>query len=439
MKLRRTVCGAMFAVSTLGLVMLDVNLLSGQPGGFGKGGGREFKFGGQPPGGGRDMKFGGQAGGGKNPFTDPETVFNFYSKGGDVIDFSRMDPNMKAFAKRGFEKAGLPPPTDTTVISKAQFVDSFNRALASKGMTPGGPPTPAAQPMSFRAGGDNERSRGFGGPPPGGSYGGPPPGGYSGFNTTNSPGNSSNNYEREKMSGPTTFRMTDQDIERKFNESDANRDGKLSPDEVSDRSPLKASFKESDTNGDGYIDLAEYKAYIAVRIGGEGADPSQGSYGSYAGNGNYGRDRDLRNDKKEELPVAIRFGKLPAGLPSWWDTLDTDRDGQVGLYEWRVDGREVKEFQRMDLDGDGLLSPQEWLRFNTLSAEQAKAIAAEEEIGGSSGSSGAKSSRPSFGSGPPSFGGGTKGGPPSGGRDSRSSEKGSERDTKNPFRTGGKR
>jgi len=451
MLLRRSAGAGVFAFGALGILMLNPQFTSGQPGGgnFGKGGGgREFKFG-QPPSGGfgqpqagggfgkGDFGKGGQPqAGGKNPFTDPDTVFNFYAKGGDVIDFSRMDPNMKAFARRGFEKAGLPPPTDATVITKAQFTESFTRALATKGMTPGGPTSP--QPGSTAAM-PYDRNRSFGGSPP--SYGGSSPMGYGGqsyggntsFGTPGA-GNTGGNFEREKMSAPSTFRMTDQDIERRFQESDANKDGKLAFDEISDRSPLKTAFQESDANKDGSIDMTEYKAYIAVRFGGEGSDPNAGSYGSYAGNGNYGQNRDPRGDRKEEQPVvAIRYGKLPTGLPSWWDSLDGDKDGQVGLYEWRQDGRDIKEFQKMDLDHDGVLAPQEWQRFNVQSAEQAKAIAAQEEIGSGSTSG---SSRPGFGTS-----GSRSGWPPSGtsgGKDKGSEkERNPDKDSKNPFRTGG--
>ena len=124
MLFRRTPGVALLALSVIGLVLLDPHTSTGQPGGGG--------FGGKDRTGGKDRS-------GKNPFTDPETVFNFYAKGGDVIDFSRMDANMKAFAKSSFEKAGLPAPSDNTVITKAQFVDSFSRALAAKGITPGAP------------------------------------------------------------------------------------------------------------------------------------------------------------------------------------------------------------------------------------------------------------------------------------------------------------
>jgi hypothetical protein len=489
MLLRRSACTWLFACGTLGLIMLDPQYTSGQPGGggfgqppggggFGKGGGREFKFG-QPPGGGgfgQPPSGGGFGKGepGKGGFGQPpagggfggdpaERTFGFLSQGKDTIDFSRMDPNMKSFARRAFERVGMPAPTDTTVVSKAQFIEGYNRAQAAKGMSPGGPqPGFGGSPGTTMSYGGGDRSRGFGGPPPsygggssygspmgysgGSGYGGPP--GYGGNNAAiGSPGstNSGGNFEREKMSAPSTFRMTDQDIERRFQESDANKDGKLAFDEVSDRSPLKAAFQESDTSKDGHIDLNEYKTYIATRFGGEGSDPNAGSYGSYAGNGNYGRDnRDPRGKAEEQPVIAIRYGKLPTGLPSWWDSLDGDKDGQIGLYEWRQDGRDMKEFQKMDLDHDGVLAPQEWQRFNVQSAEQAKAIAAEEEIGGSSGGSKSGSSgRPGFGSGYPS--GGTKGSwPPSTGsgkdkssKDERKDDRNSERDPKNPFRNGG--
>lgn len=420
MLFRRAIYRAIFALSILGLVLLDPHMSTGQPGGSGGFGG----------------KGSGKGGGG---FSDPERVFGFWAKGGDTIDFSRMDPSQRAFAKATFEKMGMPAPTDTTVISKAQFTESFTRALAAKGMTPAAPapgggfgsPMGGGPPGGGFGGGDRQGGRGgFGGGTPGGggqpmvmTFGGGAPmqpgGGFS--------GDRKGGFGGDK-GGSSGFRMTDQDIEKRFADNDSNRDGKLSYDEVNDSSPLKSAFKESDTNQDGYIDLNEYKAYIAARFGGGSGDASSGSYGSYAGNGNYGGSgRDPRNEKKEDLVVAIRYGKLPVGLPNWWDSLDTDKDGQIGLYEWRADGRDVKEFQKMDLDGDGLVAPQEWLRYNLLSAEQAKAIAAQEEIGGSSE---VKSSRPGFGGGPspgsaPVFGGN---------KDKGSNSKSSEKDAKNPFR-----
>lgn len=393
-------------------------------------------LGSQPPGGGRGM-FGGRGGGkGGFNFNDPEVVFGFYAKGADVIDVSRMSPDQKAFLRRSFEKRGMPVPPDNAVITKAQFVDGFNRAQAARGTSSGGDRSDRDR---SRSGGDRPAMTMSFGP------GGGPPGGFGGdrfrFGGDRRDWGSGRDGGDRRDGG---FRMSDEDIERRFADSDANKDGKLSPDEISDRSSLKSSFKEYDADSDGYINRDEYKKYIAARFGGGDSD---GGYGSSESR----RDKDK---PKEEPLFAIRYGKLPAGLPDYWTDLDTDKDGQVGLYEWRADGRDVKEFMKMDLDGDGLLAPQEWQRFNVQEALRAKALAAEEgiEVPGSGGGSGNGRDRSSYG-GRGGNGGnsGMRGNWPGGGRggdkSSKGGDKNSDGDSKgkgkggenNPFRQGGKK
>jgi hypothetical protein len=58
---------------------------------------------------------------------------------------------------------------------------------------------------------------------------------------------------------------------------------------------------------------------------------------------------------------VYRPGSLPAGLPDWFVQLDTDRDAQIGLYEWRKSGRPLEEFQAMDRNNDGFLTVEEVL------------------------------------------------------------------------------
>lgn len=81
-----------------------------------------------------------------------------------------------------------------------------------------------------------------------------------------------------------------------------------------------------------------------------------------------------RDTKKEEeetpKPVVFRFGKLPKEVPSWFEKLDTDQDGQIGLYEWRKDGRATAEFVEMDLNGDGYLTAEEWIRHSKMVIEK---------------------------------------------------------------------
>ena len=67
--------------------------------------------------------------------------------------------------------------------------------------------------------------------------------------------------------------------------------------------------------------------------------------------------------------LADRVGKRPAGLPRWFEQLDTDGDGQIGLYEWRQAGLPTNHFRDLDLDGDGLLTAAEYLRYVKLHPE----------------------------------------------------------------------
>ena len=311
---------------------------------------------GQPDGG----KGGGKGGFGRAP--DPEKLFGFLARGsgGEVIDFSKMDPNQRLFARGVLEKSGMLPPADNAVITKEAFVVGFNQAQAAKAAA--APPADAGQP-----------------PAPGG-----PPGGFGG----RGPGGG----------------MSDEDADRRFREYDRNQDGRLSFEEASER--MKPAFKEIDTNGDGVIDLAEYKGYIAKRFGGGpggvtttmggppggmtlngppggtgqqnwNGPPGGWSNGQPAGPGGTGGRRDDK-PPDDKAVVAVRFGKLPAGLPDWFADLDADRDGQVGLYEWRAAGKDMKEFMAMDLNGDGLLAPQELIRYAAQKAEQDRLAAAEE-------------------------------------------------------------
>jgi Ca2+-binding EF-hand superfamily protein len=393
------------------------------PGGFPGGGGFPGRTpGGGFPGGGGTTPGGGPPGGGFGRAPDPERAFSFYSQNTDVIDLGKMTPDMRNIARRGLERSGLTNLPDNAVITKPQFVEAYNRAQAARATTPGGPPP-----------------GGFGGPPGGGTTfqvqpgGGMPPGGF-GSRGPGGPGGPGGGPGGPGggPGGPGGSRgMSPEEIERRFHEYDANRDGKVSFDELSDRSSLKGSFKDFDTNKDGYIDLAEYKAYIAVRLGGTPGDPSAtpGGPGYVPGGPPDGR-RDGR-PPEAVIPVAIRFGKLPQGLPDWFVEYDTDKDGQVGLYEWRAAGKDMKEFLTMDLDGDGLLAPQELIRYTAIKADQDKLVAAEEGIEapktGTRGSGGSRG----FG-GPGGFGGGKGGDRGSGGPGGGFGSKGGDRssDTK---------
>src|SRR5262249_6563594 len=56
--------------------------------------------------------------------------------------------------------------------------------------------------------------------------------------------------------------------------------------------------------------------------------------------------------------IVYRAGKLPKEL-EWFQKLDLDGDGQVGLWEWVKAGKSVGEFREMDRNDDGFITAEE--------------------------------------------------------------------------------
>jgi Ca2+-binding EF-hand superfamily protein len=55
-------------------------------------------------------------------------------------------------------------------------------------------------------------------------------------------------------------------------------------------------------------------------------------------------------------------GSLPKGLPSWFEDLDKNQDGEISLREWLQGGKKQEEFREFDLNDDGLITAEEVLR-----------------------------------------------------------------------------
>jgi hypothetical protein len=165
---------------------------------------------------------------------------------------------------------------------------------------------------------------------------------------------------------------------RMFRRCDRFRDDRLIPEEMPDS--LRVTWRQWDRSGDGAIDLAEYTAHykaalrsVAARVAtgeiridlpDELRPPRDGDRDDRASAPPPVTRRSEDADKSEAPPpVAIRYGKLPPGLPDWFVEFDTDRDGQVALHEWRAQRRSWDEFGPMDLNRDFLITPKELVRF----------------------------------------------------------------------------
>ena len=110
-------------------------------------------------------------------------------------------------------------------------------------------------------------------------------------------------------------------------------------------------------------------------------DMASWSGGGDMGNWGGGNRQDMRKDTEEARPVAIRYGHLPKDLPEWFDSYDTNKDGQVALHEWlkagKTDGVTMEEFTKYDLDGDQIITADEVLRFNRNYVEAQRIAAIE--------------------------------------------------------------
>jgi hypothetical protein len=114
---------------------------------------------------------------------------------------------------------------------------------------------------------------------------------------------------------------------------------------------LRADLDKWDTNRDGRVQLDEYRAYFKAH------PPADAGPNLLI----------VPPPSLEELDkraTVYRAGNLPRELQrTWFEELDTDKDGQIGLYEWRAGGRSDAEFRAIDTNGDGFITAEEALRY----------------------------------------------------------------------------
>jgi Ca2+-binding EF-hand superfamily protein len=238
---------------------------------------------------------------------DPGQMFDQMSGGKNEIVISEVtDQRRQWFLNRIAQNAGA----TNGKITRDQYISGMQTMMAgwgNRGRGPGGVPQRPADPAATPQGGGGA-----------GGSGGPPPANY------------------------------DAEAEAEFKRLDLNGDGFLNQDEMNGR--LRREWQQWDTNKDGKIDLKEFKAYYANRMQQRGG--GGGGFGVIV----------APVEEEEKKPPVYRAGKLPKGIPDWFEKLDTDKDGQIGLYEWKKSGKSIDEFLEMDTNQDGFLTIQEVMK-----------------------------------------------------------------------------
>jgi Ca2+-binding EF-hand superfamily protein len=266
----------------------------------------------QPPsgggGGGR-----GNRGGGFGGF-DPAQMFDRMAQGKGTIVIAEQDPRRQQFLNMIAQQLNI----TNGQITRDQYIEGMQKGAAMMG-------------------GMGRPGRGG---PPLATPGGPTP-------APGAPG--------AAPAGPTPD-MTNNWAENMFRRLDTRGAGLLTYEEMPET--LRAERDKWDTNKDGFIDLNEFKAFFQARMQQMQADrAAAGGPGSWPGGPTILPDNPIEDEEKK--PAVYRAGKLPKDIPSWFKDLDTDGDGQIGLYEWKNSGRPLDEFFKMDRNGDGFLTVQE--------------------------------------------------------------------------------
>ncbi|WP_347244445.1 EF-hand domain-containing protein, partial [Thermogutta sp.] len=131
---------------------------------------------------------------------------------------------------------------------------------------------------------------------------------------------------------------------------DENHSGKLEKDEWA---KMRGSdWAKADQDGNGELTLEEIGRHLAGESGAsssQSGQPTASQVSSRAG---------------KRFIQRLPWERLPTDLPSWFKERDKDKDGQIFMAEftdkWTSD--KLREFQKYDLNGDGVITPQECLK-----------------------------------------------------------------------------
>jgi hypothetical protein len=162
-------------------------------------------------------------------------------------------------------------------------------------------------------------------------------------------------------------RDVEADARDEFARMDGDKNGSLSVEEIllagKRGRRLYDDRAKWDANKNGTIELAEYIEYSKAR------QAQRDNGGKDTKNISPAIPDPIKPIEEDKRPTVYRTGKMPKELPAWFEEADKDKDGQVGLYEWKESGKPIDEFIAMDLNGDGFITVEEVLRYQRVTAK----------------------------------------------------------------------
>jgi Ca2+-binding EF-hand superfamily protein len=142
-----------------------------------------------------------------------------------------------------------------------------------------------------------------------------------------------------------------------FRDLDKNSDNALSVEEMP--GDLLDNLDRWDVNKDRKIQYDEYKEFFKLKF--------QAQQNRSTQSGTDEEKRPVIYDAKNLPPQLMQFAP-------WFSPNDTDRDGQVALYEWKTGGRNLVEFYAYDTNRDGFITIEEVLRYERKLRESPSAL-----------------------------------------------------------------